>query len=276
MRADPCTIAAFLVISASIMLRRVILWSNVIAPIAAVVLIRQGQPWYVALGVVAAGHALWLWATLVPACDWWGPVFCRLPTQERKVWITIDDGPNPHDTPQLLDLLDAHGAKATFFLIGERAERHPQLVREIVERGHGVGNHTYHHPAGWFWFLGRGGTYREMSKGAGILRRIVPDYPLRWFRAPAGMRNHHVHPILREQGMELAAWFVRGRDGVSHNKKRIVARLKKGIVPGAIILMHEGRVDQGGECLAPQVLREVLEHLKSEGYEAVLPEMVDR
>ena len=253
------------------MLRRVILWVNVIAPFAAVVLIRQGQPWYAALGVVATGHALWLWATLVPSCEWWGPVMCRLRTQERKVWITIDDGPNSHDTPPLLDLLDAHGAKATFFLIGERVERHPQLVREIVERGHEIGNHTYHHPAGWFWFLGRGGTYREISKGAGILRRIVPDFKLRWFRAPAGMKNHHVHPILSEQDQQLVAWSVRGRDGVSRNKERVLKRLVRGISPGAIMLMHEGVVDLDGERMAPQVLQGLLERLKREGYEAVLP-----
>jgi peptidoglycan-N-acetylglucosamine deacetylase len=253
------------------MARRIILWLNVIAPVAAIVFIKQGHPWWWALLAVMAAHALWLYATLVPGCAWWGPVMRRLPTKKGKVWITIDDGPNPHDTPVLLDLLDAHGAKATFFLIGERAERHPQLVREIVARGHEVGDHTYHHPAGWFWFLGRGGTFREISKGAGILRRLVPDAKLRWFRAPAGMRNHHTHPILKEQGLELVGWSVRGRDGVLKDKEQILARLKKGVGPGAIMLMHEGRTDYNGERLAPQVLGGLLDHLKTEGYQAVLP-----
>jgi peptidoglycan-N-acetylglucosamine deacetylase len=253
------------------MLRRIILWFNVVAPIAAVVIFKLGHPWYWAVVVVAAGHALWLWATLVPTCGWWGPTMCRLPTKERKVWITIDDGPNPHDTPKLLDLLDEHGARATFFLIGERAERYPHLVREIVERGHEVGNHTYHHPAGWFWFLGWGGNFREISKGAGILRRIVPSFSLRWFRAPAGMRNHHVHPILKEQGLQLVAWSVRGRDGVSRDKVKILERLENGIAPGAIMLMHEGVVDINDERLAPQVLGGLLELLKVGGYKAVLP-----
>ncbi len=253
------------------MLRRVILWFNVLAPVAAILLLWQGSPWYVAVGVIALGHAAWLWATLVPTSGWWGPVIRRLPTTQREVWITIDDGPNPHDTPQLLDLLDTHGAKATFFLIGEQAERHPHLVRDIVARGHEVGNHTYHHPAGWFWFLGWGGNYREISKGAGILRRIVPEFDLRWFRAPAGMRNHHVHPILAKQNLTLVAWSARGRDGVSRDKPRIVARLKKGISPGAILLMHEGALDAGGERLAPQILRELLAALKAGGYHAVLP-----
>lgn len=253
------------------MARRLILWLNVIAPITAIILIWRGQPWWWALLCLMSAHALWLWATLVPYCKWWGPILLKLPTEEKKVWITIDDGPTAHDTPALLDLLDANGAKATFFLIGERAERHPLLVREIVDRGHEIADHTYHHPAGWFWFLGRGGTYREITKGAGILRRIAPEVKLRWFRAPAGMRNHHTHPILKETGLELAGWSVRGRDGVLNDKKKVLARLRKGIKPGAILLMHEGRNDSEGRPLAPQVLGELLDHLKAEGYQAVLP-----
>lgn len=253
------------------MLRRAILWFNIIAPVAAVVVIGLGHPWLWAVGIVAAGHALWLWATLVPDCQWWGPVMTHLPTKDRKVWITIDDGPSPDDTPQLLDLLDAHGAKATFFLIGAKVERYPHLVREIVERGHDVANHTYHHPANWFWFYGWGGTYREISKGAGILKRIVPQVRPRWFRAPVGMKNHHVHSILKEQGLELVAWSARGRDGVSKEKSQILKRLEQGIEPGAILLMHEGTLDYDGGRMAPQILGKLLEMLKAAGYEAVLP-----
>ena len=257
------------------MLRRAILWFNLIAPVAAIVVIWKGQPWPWALGIVAAGHALWLWATLVPSCGWWGPVMTRLPTTDRKVWITIDDGPDPADTPQLLDLLEQHGAKATFFVIGAKAERYPQLVRDIVGRGHEVANHTYHHPASWFWFYGWGGTYREISKGAGMLKRIVPQVTPRWFRAPVGMKNHHVHSILKQQGLQLVAWSVRGRDGVSKDKKQILDRLEKGIEPGAIILMHEGGVDADGKRLASQILAGLLEKLKAGGYQAVLPGMAD-
>ena len=253
------------------MARRIILSINVLAPIAAIALVWRGQPWWWALLCVMGAHGLWLWATLVPYCSWWGPQRLRLPTKERKVWVTIDDGPCPRDTPVLLDLLDAHGAKATFFLIGERAERHPALVREIVARGHEIADHTYRHPAGWFWFLGRGGTYHEITKGAGILRRLAPEAKLRWFRAPAGMRNHHTHPILEEAGLELAGWTVRGRDGVLTDKDKVLARLKTGIVPGAILLMHEGRDDTDGQPLAPQVLAGLLGHLKAEGWQTVLP-----
>ena len=88
------------------------------------------------------------------------------------------------------------------------------------------------------------------------------------------LRNHHAHPILKEQGLRLVAWSVRGRDGVAQNKSRILRRLKKGISPGAVILMHEGAVDGEGERLAPQILDQLLQWLKAGGYQAVLPEQV--
>jgi peptidoglycan/xylan/chitin deacetylase (PgdA/CDA1 family) len=187
------------------------------------------------------------------------------------VWITIDDGPDPADTPRLLDLLDGQGAKATFFLIGSRAERYPELVRLILARGHEIGNHTYHHPAGWFWFFGRRKVNDEITHCSEVLKAIAPGLKLRWFRAPAGFRNHHVHPSLEKSGLKLASWSVRGRDGFSKDLGLISARLQSGIQEGAIFLMHEGRVDQKGNRLAPQVLACLLDDLQKADYKAVIP-----
>ncbi len=253
------------------MVRKLILCINLIAPVAAVVILFSGGRWWWALGVLMLAHALWLWATLVPGCTWWGPQFKRLPGDEREVWLTIDDGPDPADTPALLDLLDRHGARATFFVIGDKAARHAELTQQIVARGHELGDHTFHHPAKWFWFLGRGRIEMEIKKGLGAIRRAAPEAKVRWFRAPAGMRNHHVHPVLREVGLDLAGWSVRGRDGVSTDSGAILTRLKKGARPGAVILMHEGRVDDKGRRLAPQVLEALLEHLRAENLRCVLP-----
>ena len=252
-------------------MRRLILALNLLAPLAAVGFLLTGQPWQWALGLLILAHALWLWATLIPGSTWWGPILKRLPTRGKEVWITIDDGPDPEDTPALLDLLDAHEAKATFFVIGRLAERHPHLVKSILDRGHEVGNHTYHHDAGWFWFHGCGKLRGEIRKGSGIIRRIAPNYTVRWFRAPAWLRNHHVHPILEGENLKLAGWSVRGRDGVSRDVKQITTRLRDGISSGAILLMHEGRKDDRGDRMAPQVLETLLKDLKEKGYSAVLP-----
>jgi peptidoglycan-N-acetylglucosamine deacetylase len=252
-------------------MRRLILLLNCLAPLAALVIWGQGWSWAWIIGTLMFAHALWLWATLVPSSNWWGPQVQRLPSGGRSVWITIDDGPDPEDTPRLLDLLDHHGAKATFFVIGSRAVKHPDLVRLILARGHEIGNHTFHHSAGWFWFFGGKRVGREIRQCSEILKEIAPKIVLRWFRAPAGLRNHHVHPVLEKEGLKLVGWSVRGRDGVSQNLELIKSRLRGGIKDGAILLMHEGRVAPNGERLAPQVLADLLKELQKANYEATLP-----
>lgn len=109
-----------------------------------------------ACGVLALVTVLEAFVILSSSTRVLGPVITHLPVGSDGVLITIDDGPDPQTTPAMLDLLDAHGGKAVFFLIGEKARRWPELVRQIQQRGHEIGNHTEHHPAGRFWCLGSG------------------------------------------------------------------------------------------------------------------------
>ena len=130
---------------------------------------------------------LWLvYHTLVPNASGLGPVRRRFPARNRDVWLTIDDGPDPRTTPVLLDLLDTHGAKAIFFVIGEKARRHPELVRMIADRGHVLGNHTDSHPLGFFWCSGRGRTEREIDACTASIVAAAGIRPA-FFRSPAGI-----------------------------------------------------------------------------------------
>ena len=252
------------------MARRTILGWNLLAPLVALMLLLLDKPAW-ALGMLALAHALWLWATLVPRCEWWGPVTKSLPQScPDTVWLTIDDGPDPHDTPELLKLLEGAGAKATFFLIGEKALRHPALVSAIVAAGHGVGNHTQHHRAGVFWALPAQKIRREIEACQESLAKHGATNVM-WFRAPAGMRNHAVHPVLQRLGLRLAGWSVRGFDGVSANAEKVSAYLRAGLRPGAVVLMHEGRVADDGQRLAPRVLASLLADLEQRGLRAALP-----
>lgn len=252
-------------------IRQGIIVVNCVAPFVMLGLFIAGHPWW-ALAVIVFAHALWLLPTLLPACDWCGPVVCKLPpTGEKEVWLTIDDGPDEHDTPLLLDLLDAHGAKATFFFIGAKAARHPGLVREVVSRGHEVGNHTMTHPQYSFWAYGPGAARREIMDCQRALHEACGVTPT-WFRAPAGFKSPFVQAIVEREGLRLACWSARGLDGVDTYKTRVLERLKSGIAPGAIILMHEGRLDLEGKRLAPQVLGGLLTWLQANGYRCVLPE----
>jgi len=172
------------------------------------------------------------------------------------VLLTIDDGPDPVDTPVLLDLLDKHGKKAVFFVIGEKVRRYPDLAREIVRRGHQIGNHTMTHPAGTMWCAGSARTRCEIVECSRAIEEVTGVKP-RWFRAPAGHRNWFTHPALREQGLELVGWKKRAFDAVRRDVPWIVKRLTTGVRDGDIILLHEATP------IAKEVMEGVLTGLNS-------------
>lgn len=255
-----------------VMLRRWILGWNLAAPVAAAGVGLATGSGLAALGVLASAHWPWLYATLRPDCQWWGPQVRGLSPGKGRVWLTIDDGPDPVDTPRLLDLLDAAGARATFFVIGQKAERHPELVREMLRRGHQVGNHTMTHRAGWFWALPGGQVAAEIRRCQETVRAVTGGHECAWFRAPAGLRGHAVHPVLARAGLSLAGWTVRGYDGVSADPAAVLGRLRAGLRDGAGVLMHEGRAARDGSRLAPVVLAGLLEALAEAGLGTAFPD----
>ncbi|MBW3551597.1 MAG: polysaccharide deacetylase family protein, partial [Proteobacteria bacterium] len=146
--------------------------------------------WRIGVAVLLLSHGALVWATLWPRSRWLSPVLTRLPTEQRVVWLTIDDGPSD-DTAAMLDLLDAHGARATFFVVGARAAARPELVRAILAHGHGLGNHSATHPQAWFWALPPARMRAEVAQAQAVLSAISGQAP-RWFRAVVGMANPFV------------------------------------------------------------------------------------
>ncbi len=222
--------------------------------------------WGIGLVALFATHLLFVWGTLMPQSPLFSPVLVRLPTREKQVWLTIDDGPSA-ETPALLDLLDRHEAKATFFLVADRAVAHPELAREILRRGHGIGNHSRSHPQAWFWALGPRRMAAEIGQSQAILRDITGQAP-RWFRAVVGMANPFVSMPLQQHGLARVAWSARGFDGVRGEPVEVVARIVAKLQPGAIVLLHEGAPH--GNNLA--IIEGVLEAMRERGYTAILPE----
>jgi peptidoglycan-N-acetylglucosamine deacetylase len=216
-----------------------------------------------------ASHAPFWWATFWPRASLFGPNLARLPVgshaSEKFVWLTIDDGPSD-DTPAILDALDAHGAKATFFLVGQRAKKYPDLVREIALRGHDIGNHSTTHPSAWFWALGPRRLTEEIGQAQHELHSILGKRP-RWFRGVVGMSNPLVYAVLKHHALARVSWSARGYDAVSTDAARVVARIERGLAPGAIVLLHEGAA-HGGNV---DTIRCLLQRLDALGYRAVLP-----
>lgn len=196
--------------------------------------------------------------------QWLGPVVTRFETTQKEVWLTIDDGPSV-DTPAVLDLFDALGVKATFFVKGILAEQHADLASEIVRRGHTLANHSHTHPQATFWCLPPGRIASEIDDCNRVLEPITGARP-RWFRAPVGMKNLAVHPALARRGMRLIGWTARGFDAIQSDPYEILRRLLPHLRPGAIIVLHQGREH------SLRVLEHVIVALKERGYAFVIPD----
>lgn len=219
------------------------------------------RPW-LALGVLFVSHLLILFPTLVANCQWWGPVITSFETPRREVWLTIDDGPDPVQTPRMLELLARFEAPATFFVIGQKAADYPAEIERIRQAGHEIANHTFSHPSGSFWALPPARIAAEID------RHPISSH---CFRTPAGLKNFFVHPVLVRRGMRLVGWTVRGLDTMSKDPAAVAARIRRGLKPGAIVLLHEGHRVATEPDFHPRCLELTLTTLAQEGYRCVRP-----
>jgi len=175
----------------------ILMLANLAGKIAAIATWRT-SPW-AALAFWFGPDALLAYHLFVPAAQGLVRVAGRFTTTQREVWLTIDDGPDPEDTPRILDLLTHYGAKATFFVIGQDAAAHPELVRAIQKGGHEVAHHTHSHPVASFWCAGPARVRREIDETFSALRAAGAE-PVR-FRPPAGIKNLWLGGILRSRGL---------------------------------------------------------------------------
>jgi peptidoglycan/xylan/chitin deacetylase (PgdA/CDA1 family) len=238
--------------------------------IAACLLRPDAWPWV--LGVVIANHVLLAGAGLWPRSRLLGPNWVRLPqgAQTRgEIALTIDDGPDPIVTPQVLDLLQRHGAHVSFFCVGEKLARHPNLAREISERGHSVENHSQHHRA-YFSLLGPQGMEREILAAQNLFTKITGKVP-QFFRAPAGLRNPFLDFVLAKHDLRLASWTRRGFDTVNGNAARVLSILTRNLAAGDILLLHDGNAARtaAGSPLILEVLPPLLEAISRAGLHTV-------
>ncbi len=207
--------------------------------LAATSLLAVPSRWPWALAVVVADHLALTAAGLVPRLALLGPNLRSLaPSRERQLALTFDDGPDPAVTPRVLDQLDRHRARASFFCIGESVRRHPALAREIVARGHRIENHSYHHSKA-FSLYGPLRQRSEIVRAQATIADVVGREP-GLFRAPAGLRNAFLEPILQREGLRLVSWTRRGFDTVSRDPRRVAAKLIRGLAAGDILLLHDG------------------------------------
>lgn len=233
---------------------------------AAGVTLFRPQLWPWMLSAVLADHLVVTGAGLLPRSRLLGPNWTCLPQTQTAgsrgaVAITIDDGPDPDVTPAVLAALEAHHATATFFCVGERVEQHPALARAIVEQHHEIGNHSYRHTHG-FALLGPRALASEVTRAQQAIGAATGEWP-RFFRAPAGLRNLFLEPVLARSNLQLVSWTRRGFDTVSRDPDAVVARLTGRLRAGDILLLHDGHAarTRAGVPLILEVLPRLLTRL---------------
>jgi peptidoglycan-N-acetylglucosamine deacetylase len=192
-----------------------------------------------AVGLVAGGYA---YASLWPGSDLFGSAM-RAPQRPGELALTFDDGPNPAWTPKLLEVLAEHEIRATFFILGNRAEAQPALVKRVVDAGHLIGNHSWSHPN-----LARCAASQvrsELMRTKNILEQITGK-PVQYFRPPFGARRPVVFRIARELGLRVVLWNAMTSDWSEPSGDRIAAELMKKIDTlerrghAANVVLHDG------------------------------------
>jgi peptidoglycan-N-acetylglucosamine deacetylase len=224
--------------------------------------------WPQVLGGLALNHGL-LACGMHPRSAMLGPNLTRLPDASDRIALTFDDGPDPEITPRVLDLLDHHGATATFFVIGRHAAIQGALMREMLRRGHRIANHTYQHSAA-FAAWGPWRQRRDIADAQDAIADACGEWP-HLFRAPMGLRNPLLDPILALEGLSLVSWTRRGYDTLSRSPDRVLARLTRGLSAGDILVLHDtrGYHDTAPTPMVLRVLPRLLDAIGERGLRAV-------
>jgi peptidoglycan/xylan/chitin deacetylase (PgdA/CDA1 family) len=213
--------------------------------------------------------------TMAPRSQLYGRTFIGEGRGSRRLALTFDDGPNDPHTLRLLEVLERHGVRATFFMLGKFVAARPDIARAVAEAGHAIGNHTWGHPN--LIFRGRGEVEREIAAcdralddAAGVRTRL--------FRPPHGGRRPAVLRTVRGMGYEPIMWSVSGWDWNADPAEKVLRTVEKQVCGGDVILLHDGGHERLGVDRAASVRAAdlILRRYRDEGCQFVtVPEMLE-
>lgn len=236
---------------------------------ALIALLARSQWWASILTALVLNHVVLALIGLWPRSRLLGANMLRLPdaaASRNEIALTFDDGPDPDVTPKVLDILDSHQAKASFFVIGDKAAAHPELVREIVKRGHSIENHSQKH-SNVFGFFAWTALRKDIGTAQEIIAGITGRSPA-FFRSPMGIRNPMLDPVIAQLGLHYITWTRRGFDTVASDPAVVLERLTRKLSAGDILLLHDRRTrDQRAMVL--EVLPALLDRIAAAGLKPV-------
>lgn len=213
-----------------------------------------------------------LWGLLYPFTDFWirflaPDIIKKGNTTGKKICLTFDDGPDPQNTPVLLNILQTADIPAVFFLVGRKAENHPELVAAIMTAGHEIGAHTYYHCHSYSMFFKK--SRATITMGKLVLEQITKK-PVVYFRPPWGALNLFQFLFLKKMGLKIVLWTVNARDwDIRTRPDQIMSRLLAGTGAGSIIVLHDSGGDPGAPQQMLQALPELITYFKANGFRFV-------
>lgn len=205
---------------------------------------------------------------LVPQLEMYGDIVWRAEPGRRAVALTFDDGPHPETTRKILEILAHGGHHATFFVVGQKVEQHPDVVRELCEAGHDVALHGYEHdrlyclkPPRW--------VEQDIRRSQLAIERACGRTPT-LLRPPVGYASHRTTLGARRAGVTLVAWSARGIDGLGEtDPARVARRIEKRLQDGAIVMLHDASERDDFEPASVQALPRILRTLEQQGLRGV-------
>lgn len=190
-------------------------------------------------------------------------VIDKVETDKKVVALTFDDGPDPQFTPALLDVLKKHDAQATFFVMGKKAESHPQILKRIAAENHEIGNHSYSHPD--FNKLKKDAQLEEINKTTAIIKSLTGQSPM-LLRPPGGYLSYDLMEMSKKQKLTIAYWTYQqdSKDWRNGTKAPAIAgHIIKNIQPGQVIILHDGCPNSMETVRAVDM---IISNLKEDGY----------
>lgn len=202
-----------------------------------------------------------------------GAYFLNGPRLKKEAALTFDDAPDPRFTPAILDILAKHHVQATFFLVGTRANKYPEIVKRIHREGHIIGNHSYNHEV--MSKLSPNAFHRQVWHTDAIISRIIPYHP-HFFRPPYGEMLPNQVAWAQNNGYIVVNWDVDSADWKNNpSSKVILSNMHKTLRPGSIILQHAGGGVTQSLSGTIEALPQLIASLQQKGYRIVtLPELL--
>ena len=223
--------------------------------------IKYGLSFYFYCLLPIAYSLIVFWGCINVSSNFFIPIFCKADTDKKEIAISFDDGPAENYTQQILEILKAEQVKATFFCIGNRISGNQNILQQINEKGHLIGNHSYSHHF-WFDMYSAKKMQEDLKQMDTEMERVTGLRP-KLFRPPYGVTNPNLAKVIKKGGYIPVGWSVRSLDTVAKNEQQLLNKINAGIKPGAVFLFHD-------TCkITVNVLPEFIKEVKKRGYNII-------